>query len=129
MDPAEDFVRAWLRAFERLDLEPFVAAFVEDATAFLPFTPRRRVGREAIRTAFEAYFSSIAAGTTPRPPAVGNPDLVLQALGEHAAVASFHYGTAGHSGTAGEIRRRTLVLIERDSRWGIAHLHASNAAE
>lgn len=123
MDPAEDFVRAWLRAFERLDLEPFVAAFVEDATAFLPFTPRRRVGREAIRTAFEAYFSSIAAGTTPRPPAVGNPDLVLQALGEHAAVASFHYGTAGL------VRRRTLVLIERHGRWGIAHLHASNAAE
>jgi hypothetical protein len=106
VDRAEDLVREWLRAFERLDLEPFVAAFVEDGTAFLPFTPRRRVGREATR-----------------PPAVGDPDLVVQPLGPHGAVASFHYGTAG------EVRRRSLILVERDGRWGIAHLHASNLPE
>lgn len=123
MEGAEHLVRSWLRAFERLDLDPFVAAFVDDATAFLPFTPRRRVGREAIRAAFDAYFKAIAAGTMPRPPAVGNPDLVLQPLAEHGAVATFHYGTSG------EVRRRTLVLVERDGRWGIAHLHASNIAE
>jgi len=123
VDRAEDLVREWLRAFERLDLEPFVGAFVEDATAFLPFTPRRRVGRDAIRSAFAEYFRAIGAGTMPRPPAVGDPDLVLQPLGEHAAVASFHYGTSG------EVRRRSLILVARDGRWGIAHLHASNLPE
>ena len=123
MRSAETLVREWLRAFERLDLEPFVAAFVDDATAFLPFTQRRRVGREAIGAAFAEYFRAIAAGTMPRPPAVGEPDLVLQPLGEDGAVASFHYGAAG------EVRRRSLILVERDGRWGILHLHASNVAE
>jgi uncharacterized protein (TIGR02246 family) len=123
VDRAEDLVREWLRAFERLDLEPFAGAFVEDATAFLPFTQRRRVGREAIRSAFAEYFRAIAAGSIPRPPAVGDPDLVMQPIGEHGAVASFHYGTAG------EVRRRSLILVEREGRWGIAHLHASNQPE
>lgn len=123
MGSAEALVREWLRAFERLDLEPFVGAFVEDATAFLPFTPRRRIGREAIRAAFAEYFRAIGAGTMPRPPAVGDPDLVVQPLGPHGAVASFHYGTAG------EVRRRSLILVERDGGWGILHLHASNVPE
>lgn len=116
-------VRDWLRAFERLDLEPFVGAFVEDATAFLPFTPRRRVGRTDIRAAFAEYFRAIGAGTMPRPPAVGEPDLIVQPLGAHGAVASFHYGSAG------EVRRRSLILVERDGGWGILHLHASNVPE
>lgn len=120
---AEDLVRAWLRAFEALDLEPFIAAFVDDATAFVPFTPHRQVGREAIRVAFAAYFRSIGSGTTPRPPAVGDPDLVIQPIGAHGAVASFHYGTVG------EVRRRSLFLVERGGQWGIAHLHGSNIAE
>jgi ketosteroid isomerase-like protein len=124
MDDPREFVRAWLRALETLDLDTFANGFAEDATAFVPFsdTPQRLFGRSAIRARFARYVDEIRAGTIPAP-RFSLDDLVIQGDGD-LRLATFTYAIA-----AGQIRRRTLALRLDGAAWHVLHLHGSNASE
>ena len=123
MEDPREFVAAWLRALETLDLETFANGFAEDATAFVPFadTPQRLLGRPAIRARFARYIDDIRAAVIPAPRFTLD-DLVIQGDGE-LRLATFTYAIA-----AGQIRRRTLALRRDGDGWRVLHLHGSNAA-
>lgn len=114
---------AFLGAFNRLEWEPFHAAFQPDATVFQPFRePFRNEDREEIATFFGSFFDQVRAARDGPPYLDIVPeDLRIDPLGE-AAVVTFHL--RGET----EVGRRTLVFgrDEGDGPWRIAHLHASS---
>ena len=126
-DPAdiEAFTRKFLRAFENLDMQQFIACFADDATAFFPTPepPERAQGKDAIRRRFERVFASIRSTAKSGPPFhhLTPEDLSIQLLPGRTAVVSFHLRNAER------VARRTLVLTNTNGQWLIIHLHASNA--
>lgn len=122
---AETFARNFLRSFENLDMESFIACFAEDASVFfpLPEPPQRFDGRAAIREHFQVVFDAIRTDAKRGPPyhTLNPANLEAKMLGPAAALVTFQLENRQR------IARRTLVLrFERD--WRIAHLHASNVA-
>ena len=121
----EAFTRKFLRAFEDLDMQQFIACFADNATAFFPMPepPERVEGKQAIRQRFELVFASIHSNAKSGPPfhRLAPEDLTIQMMPGRTAVVSFHLGNSER------IARRTLVLSNMDGQWLIVHLHASNA--
>ncbi len=121
----EAFTRKFLRAFEDLDMPPFIACFADNATAFfpLPEPPERVEGKQAIQKRFEQVFASIRSTGKSGPPFhhLAPEDLAIQMMPGQTAVLSFHLRNSER------IARRTLVLTNTNGRWLILHLHASNA--
>lgn len=114
---------AFLIAFERLDWEPFHAAFAPSATAFMPFGRASRYDdREEIAGFFRSFFQRVRAAREGLPYLQIEPeDLRVHRWGD-AAVVTFHL--PGEE----DLGRRTLVF-RRDgpeARWRIVHLHASS---
>lgn len=114
---------SFLGAFNRLEWEPFHAAFSPDATVFQPFgEPFRNEGRGEVAAFFRSFFDRVRAARDGPPYLDIVPeDLRIDPLGE-AAVVTFHL-----SGET-EVGRRTLVFgrDEGDGSWRVAHLHASS---
>ena len=121
----ETLSRKFLRAFENLDMQQFIACFADDATAFFPTPepPERAQGKDAIRRRFERVFASIRSTARSGPPFhhLTPEDLSIQLLPGRTAVVSFHLRNAER------VARRTLVLTNTNGQWLIIHLHASNA--
>jgi len=121
----ETFTRTFLRAFENLDMQQFIACFADSATVFFPMPepPQRVDGKRAIQQRFERVFSSIRSTATSGPPFhhLGPEDLKVQMMSGQTAVVSFQLRNSERIG------RRTLVLIKTNGQWLIFHLHASNA--
>src|SRR5215469_8744260 len=122
----ETFTRKFLRAFENLDMQQFIACFADDATAFFPTPepPERVQGKDAIRGRFEHVFASIRSTAKSGPPFhhLTPEDLSIQLMPGRTAVVSFHLRNAER------IARRTLVLTNTNGQWLITHLHASNVS-
>jgi uncharacterized protein (TIGR02246 family) len=120
----ETFTRKFLRAFEDLDMQQFIACFADDATVFFPIPepPERVQGRQAIQQRFEQVFASIRSTAKSGPPfqRLVPEDLSIQLMPGKTAVVSFHLRNEKR------IARRTLVLTSTNERWLILHLHASN---
>jgi ketosteroid isomerase-like protein len=119
-------VNRFLRAFENLDMQHFIACFAEDATVFFPEPePARRFdGKAAIKTHFEQVFAAIrldSASSEPPFHRLVPENLQVELLGDEGAVVTFQMTNAIR------IARRTLVLQKRGDSWLISHLHASNA--
>jgi ketosteroid isomerase-like protein len=121
----EAFTRKFLRAFEDLDMQQFIACFADNATVFFPMPepPDRVEGKRAIQQRFERVFASIRGTAKSGPPFhhLAPEDLTVQIMPGQTAVVSFHLRNSER------IARRTLVLINTNGQWLILHLHASNA--
>ncbi len=120
----ERTVKEFLTAFERLDWERFRAAFDDDATVFFPVPepPHRFTGRAQFEPQFKKVFTAIRASNPGGPPyhRLKPDDLTVEILAHDVALASFLL--TNEERTA----RRTLVLVRRQGKWLIHHLHASN---
>lgn len=120
----ETFTRTFLRAFENLDMQQFVACFADNATVFFPMPepPERVDGKQAIQQRFERVFSSIRSTAKSGPPFhhLTPENLKIQMMSGQTAVVSFQLRNSERIG------RRTLVLINTNGQWRILHLHASN---
>lgn len=116
----------FLAAFDSLQFDAFRGYFADDITMFFPFVdaPSRADGKAAVEARFRPFFeggraslarsSRVVQGLAPR-------DLVVQMLGNDAAVVSFHLGSASPS-------RRSLVFRRAGGdNWKLAHWHASSA--
>src|SRR4029077_5084010 len=90
----EAFTRAFLRAFEDLDMKQFIACFADDATVFFPMPepPERVQGKQAIQQRFERVFASIRSTAKTGPPFhhLVPEDLSIQLMPGHTGVDSFH---------------------------------------
>jgi ketosteroid isomerase-like protein len=121
----ETFTRKFLRAFENLDMQQFIACFADNATVFFPRPepPERVDSKQAIQQRFERVFASIRSTAKSGPPFhhLAPEDLTIQMMPGQTAVVSFHLRDSER------IARRTLVLINTNGEWRILHLHASNA--
>ena len=120
----EIFTRKFLRAFEDLDMQQFIACFADDATVFFPMPepPERVQGREAIQQRFERVFASIRGSAKSGPPFhhLAPENLSIQLMPGGTAVVSFHLRNEER------IARRTFVLTKTNEKWLIVHLHASS---
>jgi SnoaL-like domain len=118
------FTRKFLRAFEDLDMQQFIACFADDATVFFPMPepPERVQGKQAIQQRFERVFDSIRGSAKSGPPFhhLVPQDLSIQLMPGGSAVVSFHLRNEER------IARRTFVLTRTNGKWLIVHLHASN---
>lgn len=126
-DGVEAAARAFLAAFDDLDMPRFLDAFSDDATIIHPPAapprtfPTRLQGKAEIARTFGVVFDEIrrASGRTAPPYQHLEPqDLLVQPFGD-VAVLTFHLGTDSRRG------RRTLVLRRAGTTWKIVHLHAS----
>jgi len=120
----EAFTRKFLRAFEDLDIQQFIACFADNATVFFPVPepPKRVEGKQAIQQRFEHVFASIRSTAKSGPPFhhLTPDDLLIQLTPGRTAVVSFHLRNEKR------IARRTFVLTNINGQWLILHLHASN---
>jgi hypothetical protein len=115
----------FLRSFENLDLDAFMACFAPDATVFFPSpeTPGRFDGQAAIRDNFAKLFSGIrqaSKATAPPYHRLSPERLSLKVLSADSAVVTFELVNEDR------LARRTLVLTATPNGWLIEHLHASN---
>lgn len=126
LKPVTQFVTALTTA----DMDSLLDSFHDDATVFMPFEslPTRRDGTEEIRAAFTPMFEQLRSSGRPAPYMRLTPaDLQLRFYGS-AAVVTFHLGSLPAAGATEPTRfsRRSAIVTQRDGRWRIAHLHASN---
>jgi len=63
----ETFTRKFLRTFDDLDMQQFIACFADDATVFFPMPepPERVQGKQAIQQRFEPVSLQSAAAQSP----------------------------------------------------------------
>jgi len=121
----EQAAQAFLRAFDRLEWEPFRGYFAEDMTMFFPFaqTQSRVDGREAIEKVFEGFFRAkrqqLADAGAPMIQGLNPRDMEVQMAGPDAAVVTFHLGSATTPA------RRSIVLRRTAGEWKVIHWHAS----
>lgn len=112
---------AFVDAFNNLDWERFEAAWADDATLYMPMPgfPDRLAGREEIIAAFKSLFGDFPEQREGPPYLSINPiDLRVDVVGT-AAIVTFLLGDESPR------QRRTLVFVEQEGTWRIAHLHAS----
>lgn len=120
---ARNTVDGFLEAFRRLELEPFMAYFCEDASVFYPFSewPTRVNGRDKIESHFKEVFDSHRKEHGPAQLEITPTNVEVVQFGANALV-TFHLDRKNGLG------RRTLLLVGRDEGFRILHLHASNTA-
>jgi len=125
-----DALTAFLKAFERCDLDAMQSAFAEDATCFdrivlsAKGTPDIDLARYRRLMGMPPGMRQVALSLPrdhPGPPYqdLTPKDLMIQA-GQDMAVCTFHL-VSPHI-----LCRRTIVLALRGGTWKIIHIHASN---
>ncbi len=125
-----DALIAFLKAFERCDLDAMQAAFADDATCFdrivlsARATPGIDLGHYRRLMGMPPGMRQVALtlpNDHPGPPYqdLTPKDLMIQA-GQDMAVCTFHLDYP-HI-----LCRRTVVLALRGAKWKILHIHASN---
>ena len=118
----EKAAQSFLTAFDNLDWELFRAAFAADATVFMPFStiPKRLNGKEEVEAAFQAFFEQVRQqGKGPPYLNLQPADMKVQRVGD-IGIVTFHL--PDQTG----LSRRTVIFQNRDGKWLIIHLHASN---
>jgi len=109
----------FMKGFEPLNTSVLASRLAPNVTAFLPFAPRRIEGREAVKAAFEHFFSGLSR-ELPEPPSLRLvPERLEIQVISGVAIASFELE---HQGSVG---RRTLTFANQDGNWRIIHVHAS----
>jgi hypothetical protein len=114
---AQDF----LRVFDNMDWEPFLASWSRNPSVFFPFadTPERVEG-VAVAIRFRQFFDHVTKRRK------GPPYLHLEPRGLRAEVnGSSGVVTFMLGKPPDDIGRRTLLFVIENGRWKLAHLHAS----
>ena len=111
----------FLRVFDDLDWERFMACWSSDPTAFFPGDDVRLDGRPAVLTRFRTMFDHIPPGSS------GPPYLHLKPRNLRADC----YGDAGLvtftlGDTPGPTPLRSLLFVREAGAWKLAHVHATN---
>ena len=120
MESISESLQGFLDAFSNLNLDKMMEYFDEEATAFFPIRHEREKlqGKLKIKDTFSKVINKIKKA--------GLNHIKLEA--EAIEISNF-----GDSALVtflirdNEMNRRTLVLKQRNGRWLIVHLHASNA--
>jgi ketosteroid isomerase-like protein len=109
----------FMKGFEPLNAAHLVSFMAPEVTAFLPFVPRRIDGREAVKAAFEEFFS-VLRRDLPDPPHLRLvvEHMEIQMAGSVAMVSL----ELPHPGFLG---RRSLMFEKHNGSWRIFHVHAS----
>lgn len=113
----------FLRAFDRLEWEPFDAAWSTSRSVFFPFrdTPERVEGAD-VAARFRRFFDEVKA-TRPGPPYLRlRPEALRAEVRGDAGLVTFTLGRR-----PGDVGRRTLLFIRESGQWKLAHMHASTA--
>jgi hypothetical protein len=111
----------FLRVFDDLDWESFVACWSSDPTAFYPGDTVRLDGRAAVLTRFRSMFDQIPLRSAGPPFLHLKPrDLRVDRYGD-AVLATFTL-----SDTHGPIPLRSLLFVREAGAWKLAHVHATN---
>lgn len=117
-----DVVEAWNRAFARNDAATYFSFVDEGITVMTPSSPYRVEGIADDRAGFELDLKTgkgrvgLFQELQPR----------VQRFGDLAVVTYYSrgdYGPAGQERTA--YYKETDVLVKRDGRWRIVHIHVS----
>ena len=113
-------LNGFLNAFSNLQLNDMLNYFDKDATAFFPIKHehKRLNGKKEIRKAFAHVIENIKNASLSQISLVAE-DIDLMVF-DNAVLATFHIRD-------NELSRRTLVLEQKNEKWLIVHLHASNA--
>jgi len=121
MKAATDFVVA----FNNLDWPTFRASFTEDVTIFNPFWKQasRIEGQQEAEAFWLTIFPEFDDPKSTRKLQINPKDLKIQLYGQ-TAIVTFNLGDG-----VNKISRRTLVMVNKDSSWKIAHLHASSISK
>ena len=122
MVKVSDTLYGFLTAFSNLQLNNMMNFFDNDATAFFPIKHERQRlnGKKEIREAFSRVVGKIRNAGLSQISLVAE-DIDLMVFGD-VALATFHIRDD-------DLSRRTLVLKQRNEKWVIVHLHASNAPQ
>ena len=121
MKSATDFVTA----FNNFDWENFRASFTDDVTIFSPFWNQasRIQGKREIETFWLTIFPEFLDTKNTRKLKISPKNIKIQLYGQ-TAIVTFHLGDG-----VNRISRRTLVMIQEEDSWKIAHLHASTISK
>ena len=120
--------RAFIVAFDNLDMPAFLDCFADGATLFHPPAasprtfPKRFQGKQEIQRTFQVVFDQIRTASRRSAGPYMNlqpQDLLIQQFGD-SAVLTFHLGSDTVTG------RRTLIYRRTGPDWKIVHLHASS---
>jgi ketosteroid isomerase-like protein len=119
----------FLRVFANFDGEAFRATWSSEPVVFFPFddTPETVKGRAAIEARFHRFFEEVRA-RAPGPPYLHiNPrELTVQRYGDDVGVVTFVLDQPPQLGGP-PVARRTLLFVQENGVWKLAHLHASAA--
>ncbi len=131
VDDALATVHAFVAALNHADLDGVLDTLDASATAFLPTgaVSSRVSGKEALRNVFQPFLDGVRqTGSGPPFMALTPHDIVVQHLGDDAAVVTFHLAPLPSQPITHllTLSRRTFVLRRIDAGWRIVHLHASN---
>jgi alkylation response protein AidB-like acyl-CoA dehydrogenase len=125
-DDASEILAAanyFLRVFDDLDWDRFVACWSSNPTAFFPGDDVRLDGRAAVLARFRIMFDQLRPHTTGPPYLRLQPrDLRVDRYGD-AGLVTFTLGD-----TTGPAPLRSLFFVREADGWKLAHVHATNRA-
>lgn len=111
----------FVQAFNALSWEPFRNSFTHDATIFFPDWEHasRRTGINEIENTWLQLFPEFKDKANTLKLNIDPKDILIQVFG-NSAIVTFHLGNGEKY-----IARRTLIMVNENNTWKIAHLHAS----
>lgn len=111
----------FINAFNRFQWQPFRESFTDDASIFFPVWDyvSRVNGRKGFEKTWLELFPEFENNPRQDSLTISPKNLLVQLYG-HTAIMTFHLGDG-----KGELSRRTIVWVKQQSKWKIAHLHAS----
>ncbi len=111
----------FVHAFNTLSWEAFRNSFTRDATIFFPDWEyaNRRSGINEIENTWLQLFPEFKDAANTLTLNINPKDVLIQVFGT-TAIVTFHLGTGEKY-----VARRTLVMVNENNVWKIAHLHTS----
>ena len=111
----------FLDAFNHFEWQSFKESFTDDASIFFPTHdyPARISGRKEFEKVWLEMFPEFRNNPNKDSLTISPKNMLVQLYGT-TAIMSFHLGEP-----VGDQWRRTIVWVNRDGKWKIAHLHAS----
>lgn len=118
-------IEAFNRAFAANDPETYFTFIDEDIVVIIPSSPYRIEGIKDDREEFE---HSLRTGST-RVGYFQELQPLIQVFGDTAVVTYYSRGTYGPEGSAATAYlKETDVLVKKNGRWKIVHIHVSRSS-
>lgn len=125
LEQITESVNTFVTAFNNFDWPTFKDSFTDDASIFYPFWNQvaRVKGKENLEKVWLKIFPEFADESNTSMLKIAPKDVNIQVY-ENSAIVTFHLGNGVNA-----LARRTLVMVNDNHKWKIAHLHASNLKE